>query len=81
MTPTIKELRLTDSDWTEINNIINALKPAKVTTSIFQREKLFVGDLYSSWLTCKINTEKVECRFSNNLVQFMNELEKCITAQ
>ena len=78
MTPTIKELRISDSDWTETKNIVNALKPAKITTTIFHRKKLFVEDFYSSWLTCKINTEKVGCRFSNNLVQFMNEREKVL---
>ena len=71
-------MRISDSDWTEINNIVNALKPAKITTTIFQREKLFVGKFFRSWLTCKIYIEKVGCLFSNNLVQFMNERKKVL---
>ena len=45
MAPTIKELRISDSDWTEINNIVKALKPAKITTTICWRFLQFMVNL------------------------------------
>ncbi|KAF2883044.1 hypothetical protein ILUMI_23121 [Ignelater luminosus] len=76
MSPTIKELHISAADWTEIEDIVSALKPAKIATKALQEEDLMTGDFYRTWLKCKVDTERIGSRFSKLLVSYMNEREE-----
>ncbi|KAF2905138.1 hypothetical protein ILUMI_01046 [Ignelater luminosus] len=50
MSPTIKELHISTADWAEIENVVSAVKPAKIATKALQEENLMAGDFYGTWL-------------------------------
>ncbi|XP_068172121.1 zinc finger BED domain-containing protein 4-like [Antennarius striatus] len=71
MSPTINELHLNESEWLAISDIVNVLKPAKITTQCIQSEQLTAGDFYGLWLKCMLDTQKIESPFAKRVVQCM----------
>lgn len=71
MSPTVNELHLSEHEWQAISNVVNVLKPAKITTKCIQSEQLTAGDFYGQWLKCVLDTEKIDSPFAKRLVQCM----------
>lgn len=71
MSPTVNELHLSESEWQAISNVVNVLKPAKITTKCIQSEQLTAGDFYGLWLKCVLDTDKIDSPFAKRLVQCM----------
>ena len=69
MSPTIKELHLTESEWEDLSNLVCALKPAKIATKCLQSDQLTAGDFYGAWLKCVLDTDKIDSPFAKQLVQ------------
>ncbi|CAH1733108.1 unnamed protein product [Aphis gossypii] len=49
-----------DSDfWTSLNDLKNALGPAKITSCVLQAQQLYPGDCLLYWKKCIIHTRKI----------------------
>ncbi|GLV46433.1 hypothetical protein CBL_20772 [Carabus blaptoides fortunei] len=75
MAPSHNELHLKEGEWTQINNIVSALLPAKIATKKLQSEQLTIGDCYSSWVTCQLETSKINNIISDLVVNSMKKRE------
>lgn len=70
-----KDLQLSAADWVTITSVVEALKPAKISTKRLQSEQLTMGDFYIEWLKCQIDTKKVNTSFMDSLVRHMKRRE------
>ncbi|XP_024892141.1 uncharacterized protein LOC112467670 [Temnothorax curvispinosus] len=66
---------LSINDYDKLQLIVDALKPAKVTTKKLQAEQLQVGDFIQAWLMCKHNTKTIDSSLAKALVTAMQERE------
>lgn len=71
MSTTIPELHMSSNDWIQSKLIVSALKPAKISTKLFQSELMTAGDFPGAWLKLEIDTEKVNTTFSKTLLKNM----------
>ena len=74
----LKQDILSDEDWTSLEVIVNALKPARITTKVFQEEQLVMSEFYFYWQRCKLKTMKIKSELAKALVQAMEEREKML---
>jgi len=75
---TLKKIALGHYDWQQIKTISKALLPAKVCSKKLQTEQLTMTDFYGAWISCKIQTNALNCSFATKLVQLMTNREKII---
>lgn len=66
---------LSNNDYDKLQLIVDALKPAKVTTKKLQAEQLQVGDFIQAWLMCKHKTKTIDSSLAKALVTAMQERE------
>ena len=45
--------------WNQIEDLLAALKPCKITSDILQKEKLTISDVYKVWFNCILETSKI----------------------
>ena len=58
MEPIDKKFNLAKENWKKLEEIRDALMPAKIATTILQEEQLYPGDFYGTWMKCKFDTKK-----------------------
>lgn len=75
MSPTVNELHLSEPEWQTISNVVNVLKPAKITTKCIQSEQVTTGNFYGQWLKCVLVTDKIDSPFAKRLVQCMKSYQ------
>jgi bifunctional polynucleotide phosphatase/kinase len=68
-----QNLKLTEQDWSRIEDIIKILKPARILTTVLQSEQLTIGDFYGSWLKCQLEISKFNSSFAKNLLKHMKK--------
>jgi len=68
MSSSIPELQMSSDYWLKIEMIVSVLKPAKITTKLFQSENMTAGDFLGAWIKLKIDTEKCDTDFSRILL-------------
>ena len=74
----LKQDILSDEDWESLEVIVNALKPARITTKVFRKEQLVMSEFYFHWKRCKLETMKIKFELTKALVQAMEEREKML---
>lgn len=52
-----KKFCFSSMEWTHVESVYDALRPAKICTKNLQSEQLTLIDFYGEWITCKIQTE------------------------
>lgn len=52
------DLKLSESVWAKMIELINVLKPARIATKRLQSELLLLGDLYEIWQRCFMEVKK-----------------------
>jgi hypothetical protein len=68
-----QNLKLTEQDWSRIEDIVKVLKPARILTNVLQSEQLTIGDFYGSWLRCQLEISKFNSSFAKNLLKHMKK--------
>lgn len=71
-----KDLKLTESEWINIQNILNVLLPAHKASKTFQIEQLTLSDVYCTWTKCKINLDSMNNAYAKIIVNAMNQKEE-----
>jgi len=67
---------LTEEEWSELQEIILSLKPARGTTTILQSSQLLLRDFFAAWMKCKYRSAAVKSDLALELVKNMNQREK-----
>lgn len=62
------DLLLTGEQWTELENIVESLRPAKVAMKEPQNQHLSLGNFFGISLWCKIETNQVDTILTESLV-------------
>lgn len=65
-----------EEDWAEVESILESLEPAMVATKILQGEQLTLGDMYGTWLECKMKLQRVGTPLADSIVQAMKNRER-----
>lgn len=53
-------LYLGEHDWVSVSNVVNSRHPAVKATLQLKKEQLTIGDFYWTWLTCWIESTKID---------------------
>jgi len=67
---------LTDEEWNRLDEVVEALRPAREATRAVQAEQLLPGDFYAEWFRCKLRTQKVDSDLARAIVENLTAREK-----
>lgn len=73
-----RKVILHNLDWEKVEILSRTLLPAKICTKKLQYEQLTLSDFYGVWVSCKLQTEKLDTSISKKLLQFMINRENHI---
>ncbi|KAE8739238.1 hypothetical protein FOCC_FOCC015268 [Frankliniella occidentalis] len=63
-------------DWNEVESTLESLEPTMVATKILQGEQITLGDMYGTWLECKVKLKKVGSPLDNKICEAMTKRER-----
>lgn len=68
-------LFLSEREWRRVEDCLQALIPCKKANLKLQTEDLVPGDVYGTWMECKLLTGEVKTNFAKKLVDAMEKRE------
>ncbi|CAH0563096.1 unnamed protein product [Brassicogethes aeneus] len=71
----IECVSLTENNWADIESLLEALQPAKISAKKLQSDQLLMTDFYCAWLLCIEKTEEIDSTLAKNIVKCMKTRE------
>ncbi|CAH0563041.1 unnamed protein product [Brassicogethes aeneus] len=69
------QVGLSENNWADIESLVEALQPAKITAKKLQSDQLLMPDFYCAWLLCIEKTEEIDSTLAKNIVKCMKTRE------
>lgn len=68
--------KFSQKEWSQIQDCVNALEPVQIATMVLQKEQLFPGDFYATWLRSQLKLEIMTNGFAVTLLESMKKREE-----
>ena len=72
------DLKISEIQWTGIQEICSVLEPARKASVKLQKKQLTIGDFSKLWTTCKMEVEKINTVFSKVFNAALQTREKLL---
>nr|XP_018915899.1 PREDICTED: uncharacterized protein LOC109043220 [Bemisia tabaci]XP_018915900.1 PREDICTED: uncharacterized protein LOC109043220 [Bemisia tabaci] len=70
------QIKLTEAEWKEIEELHKTLEPAKIATKVFEEEQLLIGDFVAYWMRMKGKIKKLNTPYADKLVSYIEARER-----